>query len=148
MIGVKINAAKSMFFDRVVISAVNRAEIKTLSKMGAFIRTSARSSIRKRKAASKPGSPPTNRTGLLKKFIFFGYDSGSNSVVAGPALLNAKSRGKAPGVLEFGGDITLPAGPKRKKPQTVEIEARPYMGPALVANSPKFPSLWANTVKP
>lgn len=144
MIGVRIDKAKSMFFDRVLINAVDRAEIKTLSKMGAFVRRSARQSIRKRKKSSPPGKPPSSHTGLLKKFIYFGYDSGRNTVVVGPARLNGTRSPESLETLEFGGMADVY---RNGKTVNVRIEARPYMGPALAKNLPKFPSLWANTVR-
>lgn len=145
MIGVNVNAAKSMFFDRVLVeSAVNRATIKALSKMGAFIRTSARSSIRKRKKPSKPGQAPSSHTGLLKKFIFFGYQAQTGSVVVGPAKLNGTLAPESLETLEFGGTAEIRG---RRETREVPIEARPYMGPAMTKNLPKFPTLWANQVR-
>lgn len=48
MLSMTISQAKAGFFDRkAVLSAVDRAERKNLSKAGAYIRTSARSSMRK-----------------------------------------------------------------------------------------------------
>jgi hypothetical protein len=82
-----------------------------LSKFGAYVRTAAKSSIRKRKRASAPGSPPSSHTGLLKRFIYFGYDTAARSVVIGPVPLNQVSftedmrpvRGTVPESLEYGG---------------------------------------------
>jgi len=66
---------KQLFFDSPkVVRAVDRTTRRVLSKFGAFVRRTARSSIRKRKRISEPGSPPSSHSGLLKKFIFFGYD--------------------------------------------------------------------------
>lgn len=146
MFSVKINTAKSMFFDRVLINAVDRATIRALSKMGSFVRTSARTSIKKRKKSSAPGEPPKSHTGLLKKFIFFGYDSSRRSVVVGPVRLNRHSGGAAPSVLEYGGTTNI-AATKNMPAMRVAIEPRPFMGPALAANQPKFPGLWANSVR-
>ena len=64
MIGMKVKAAKGLFFDRArVINAVDRTTRRNLSRFGAFVRQRARSSIRTRKRISEPGQPPTNRTG-------------------------------------------------------------------------------------
>ena len=64
---------KQLFFDRqAVISKVDAATRRVLSKFGAFVRRSAKSSIRKLKKPAPPGHPPSSHTGLLKKFIF-GY---------------------------------------------------------------------------
>lgn len=64
-----------MFFDTDRVKrAADMATRKNLSKAGAYVRTAARSSIRTRKAISPPGQPPGSHTGLLRKFIFFGYE--------------------------------------------------------------------------
>jgi len=137
-----------MFFDRkAVLRAADRANRKNLSKAGAFIRTTARHSIRKRKGASPPGSPPSSHTGLLKRFIFFGYDAVRKTVVVGPMRLNQKV-GDAPAALEYGGTSVVVTGTRRRRrKRRVRIAARAYMGPALAKEAPKFPKLWTNSVR-
>jgi len=134
-----------LFFDRkAVTDNVDRAARRVLSKFGAYVRRSAKSSIRKRKRASLPGQPPSSHTGLLKRFIFFGYDPGRQSVVIGPVRLMGRNRGEAPPLLEYGGRTTL----KRKgKKRRVRIRARPYMGPAFEENKKHLPAMWANSVR-
>jgi len=138
---------KQLFFDKAkVIRAVDKARRAVLSKAGAFIRTTARRSLRRRKGPAPPGKPPSSHTGLLKKFIYFGYEPASDSVVIGPAKLNKP--GAAPRVLEHGGKTVV----KRRRRgrivrRQVKIEARPYMGPALKKELPKFPKLWAGSVR-
>lgn len=96
MIGLKMSAAKGMFFDSPkVLRAADRATRRVLSRFGAFVRRAAKSSIRKRKRVSAPGQPPSSHTDLLKKFIWFGYDANHQSVVIGPVALNQKA-GDAP----------------------------------------------------
>ena len=76
---------KTMFFDRrAVIDAIGRANVKVLSRAGAFIQRRAKSSIRKRKRASRPGEPPSSHVGTLRNLIYFGFDTGTRSVVVGP----------------------------------------------------------------
>ena len=143
MIGIR--QAPQFFFDRPKVKdAVNRATRKVLSKFGAFVRTAARHSIKKRKATAPPGTPPSSHTGLLKKFIFFGYDRDKDSVVIGPAKL--KNKTDAPQVLEYGGDTTLELGKKRRK-ERVHIAARPFMGPAFEEEVPKLPAMWRDSVR-
>jgi hypothetical protein len=137
---------KSMFFDRTVVKqAVDHAKRKVLSKAGAFIRQTARHSIRKRWGSSKPGNPPHSHEGSLRRLILFGYDRAAESVVVGP--LKFRNTG-APQTLEFGGRTTLirRRGGKvvRAKPR---IAARPYMGPALEKEAPKLPALWRNSIR-
>jgi len=142
MIGFDI---KRMFFDRqAVISKVDAATRRVLSKFGAFVRRSAKSSIRKRKKPAPPGQPPSSHTGLLKKFIFFGYDAARQSVVIGPTRLNQKGRGEAPPLLEYGGKTTLKRGGKKRR---VTYQARPYMGPAFEKEKPQLPAMWRGSVR-
>lgn len=137
---------KDMFFDRAaVIGAVDAAKRKVLSKAGAFIRTAARTSIRKRKASAPAGSPPHSHEGSLRKLILFGYDRNSDAVVVGPVGFKNST---APNVLEYGGPaiVTRRRG-ERRESRTVKIAARPYMGPALDRERPKLPLLWRNSVR-
>lgn len=134
---------KSMFFDRAaVVKAVDRATLSVLSKIGAFIRQAAKSSIRSRKAISKPGSPPSSHEGSLKRLIYFSYDPASRSVVIGPVPLHGKA--EAPPLLEFGGTARRI---RRGKARTVNYRARPFMGPAMQQELPKLPAMWANSVR-
>lgn len=117
MIGLKINTAKSFFFDSPrVLAAADRATVRNLSKIGAFVRRTAKGLIRKvgkKGTPSTPGSPPKSRTGILKEFLYFAFDPSRRSVVVGPARTNQvffKGNGQpvtgtVPAVLEFGGSI-------------------------------------------
>lgn len=137
-----IQAAKLNFFDKKkVLLAVGKARVQALSKAGAFVRTRARSSIRKRKKVSAPGKPPSSHKGLLKQFLFFAYDEGSKSVVIGPARIR---NNRAPEALEYGGTATVFSHGKRVP---ARIRARPFMHPALAAEAPNFAGLWANSVR-
>lgn len=148
MLNLKIDKAKSKFFDRqIVIDAVNKAERRSLSKIGAYIRTAARSSIRYRKKPSPPGSPPSahrtmtrrriNKKGQtkiqsvspLREFIFFAYDQENNSVIAGPALLNGQAGAKILMALEMGGTSEIIARDGKKI--SITLKPRPFMKPAL-----------------
>jgi hypothetical protein len=139
---------KACFFDRpAVIRRTDDATRKVLSRFGAYVRQTARKSIRKdrrkRPLPSRPGQPPYSRTGLLKEFIFFGYDGERRSVVIGPARLNGRSQGNAPSVLEYGGTTTVSRFGRRR---TVRIAPRPYMGPAFEKEQSQLPALWQNSV--
>jgi len=142
------NSVKGMFFDRKAVKGrLDRAARKVLSKFGAFVRRAAKSSIRKRRRASAPGEPPSSHTGLLKRFIFFGYDPGRRSVVIGPTRLNQKV-GDAPAALEHGGPSTVVEGPRRRRrKRRVKVEARPYMGPAMEKELPGLPAMWRDSVR-
>jgi len=167
---------KRFFFDRErVLKAVPRARRRALSKAGAFIRTRARTSIRKRRGTSPPGSPPYSHVGTLRKGILFGYDPARESVVIGPVKTNqvffdkhlAPVRGTAPEVLEFGGDIWILEVFKAGRWQRADLRSRrrnagleqryrkasiaprPFMGPALEAElaAGTIPKHWANSVR-
>ena len=142
MSGLKITR---LFFDSPkVLGAVDTATRKVFSRFGAFVRRTARGSIRKRKASSAPGAPPSSHTGLLKRFIFFSFDPNRKSVVIGPMRLTENNRGDAPSALEYGGTVML----KRDKDKTkVNIRSRPFMGPAFEKEKPNVPALWRDSVK-
>lgn len=117
--GKSLESTKNWFFDSPkVLAAVEKAERGVLSRQGAFIRRRAKSSIRKRKAASQPGNPPSSHTGLLRDYIFFAFDPVTRSVVIGPTKTNQVSftqdkaghwrstTGTGAAALEYGGSIT------------------------------------------
>ncbi len=117
-----LEALKRTFFDaKGVQDALDPAVRKALSKFGAFVRTRARSSIKKKKGTSKPGAPPFSHTGTLRK-ILFGYDARNKSVVTGPVL--AGSQSGAPENLEYGGWAKL-------RGKSVKVKPRPFMAPAF-----------------
>lgn len=141
---------KGLFFDSPkVMRAVDTATRKALSRAGAFIRTTAKSSIRSRKKISKPGNPPSSHTGILKRLIFFGYEPAGRTVVIGPV---AHGKGEAPSLLEFGGKVTRTVlyrrgGKYREKRQRMTYRPRPFMGPAMVKELPNLPKRWAGSVR-
>ena len=146
---------KQMFFDRqAVIDVVGRANAKNLSRAGSFIRRSARSSLRRRKRVSEPGQPPSvhtqDRVATLKN-IWFVFERGRASVVVGPLLLNGSTlrgsnRSTVPELHELGGSAVLESR-KKKRRRRARYAARPFMGPAMKRELPKFEGLWANSVK-
>lgn len=147
---------KDLFFDRPKVQrAVDRARRRALSKAGAFIRQRARTSMRRRRGSSEPGSPPHAHEGSLRRLLFFAYDPSADSVVVGPVGFR---RSDAPNTLEFGGAATVTR--RRTRPRSggkrvveslpggrVRIEARPYMGPALRKELPNLPKSWASSVR-
>jgi len=164
------------FFDRaLVVKAVNKAKKRECSKAGAFIRRTARRSIkpvgkRARKAkrnrtgisgidptVSRPGQPPRMHTVGARNLrtILFGWDAARESVVIGPVKF-PRSGNAVPSLLEYGGSgkvRKLKRGQRRRKngrlktrTVTVRYAPRPYMNPALVKEAPKFPALFRNSV--
>lgn len=144
MLQVTWKAAKGGFFDRPKVKkSVDRTAIKVLSRFGAFVRQTAKNSIRTREGSSPVGKPPHGHVGTFKRLIFFAYDFGRKSVVIGPTLVSTTS--VVPSLLEFGGKITF-----RDSLGTVltyTYRPRPTMGPAFKKELSKLDSLWANSVK-
>lgn len=152
---------KGGFFDRQrVISSMNAATLRALKRFGALVRRRAQKSLQVKPGASPPGAPPhvhkslgitktSKSTGRvrnqsvspLREFLFFAYDAGSNSVVIGPAKLNKAANLRA---LEEGGVSLIE---RRGKRQSIEIAARPFMGPAFREELPKAARLWQNAMK-
>lgn len=132
----------SQFFTaKAVTSRVSQATRTVLSKAGAFVRRTARQSIRKRKRSAEPGNPPSSHAGTLKDLIFFGYDHRSESVVIGPTTNRASTSGPSgASLLEFGGTV-------RRKGKTYRYRRFPYMQPALENEAPKFPNLFRDSVR-
>jgi hypothetical protein len=107
------------FFDRDVVKRyIGAKNAAAMGRIGAYIRTRARTSMRYRKRASLPGQPPSAHTGLLRGKsgqggIDFSFDPSTYSLVVGPIKLNKvyfnragePITGPVPNVLEFGGDI-------------------------------------------
>src|SRR5574343_208374 len=103
---------KDMFFDRQkVIDEVSAENRRKLSKAGAFVRTRARSKLRRRKKASAPGQPPSvhsRDSRATLKFILFGLSEDKQSVVIGPVglpsmRLRDSSASTIPELMEQGG---------------------------------------------
>ncbi|TWT63193.1 hypothetical protein [Rubinisphaera italica] len=147
------------FFDRRgQMAGIQRKKFKYLRRAGGTIRLIAKRSIRKRKAISTPGTPPSSHEGSLRKSIFYGLDKMNESAVIGPsaAWRQADSGGTLRGasLLEFGGVtwgpamwipgekkkdnwIRIPAGPRTYRP-------RPFMDPALDEAEPRLAKMFAD----
>ena len=101
------------------IEAVGRANAMALSRAGAYIRRSAKGSIRYAKGASKPGRPPHahaskkgGKNSPLRELIFFAYDDRTASLVIGPTPF--RGRAIVPRVLELGGTAPGHKNPSRR----------------------------------
>lgn len=116
-----VDRFKQGFFDRgSVLTAMDRATRNAMVSTGAYARTVARNSMKKRKNASRPGQPPHVHVGTLKELTYFAYDHATRSMVVGPVGLG---KSKVPGTLEFGDG---------------RIAERPYMRPALDKAKDRF----------
>jgi hypothetical protein len=144
---------KQFFFDRqIVIDAVGKATAQNMSRAGSFIQRAARSSLRRRKSPSAPGQPPsvhTNDRAATLKNIWFTFDPANTSVVVGPLKLGrsqlvGSDQPTVPALHEFGGVAVVGKGNRRRR---ARYAARPFMGPAMIKELPKFEGLWADSVK-
>lgn len=130
MIGTKVKTKNSI--DKLKAKA-KQGSFKSLGHAGAAIRLAARRSIRKRKSASVPGTPPNTRKGQLKRSILYALDKQRGVVLIGPDYEVVGTAGKAH---EFGGRYRREKYPKR-----------PFMGPALEKVKDRLPPMWANSVR-
>lgn len=167
---------KKQFFDRqAVIDAVGRAQARLFARAGAFVRTAARTSMRRRKAPAPPGKPPSVHSKdsfATLRNILFAWDPRSESLVVGPVTLNQSSfrgstvvKGAVPAIQEFGGVIGEHQWQRRDgtwqrtdlrsrrfaggRPQRIRraiVRPHPFMFPAMQKEMPKFPTLWKNAV--
>ena len=126
----------AIFFNsKVVMDATTKAERRVMFKFGMETRKDAKSSMRKRRQPSQPGQPPRVVHGMLKRFLFFGYEPQKHSVVIGPALLTGfEGAGEAPEALEYGTDN--------------DVAARPFMNPAFRRQlNLNMPGMWKNSIR-
>ncbi len=149
MFGMKFRAVKGQFFD---VSKVKRgsddASYRVLGRFGAWVRKSARWSIRRRKGYSDPGDPPRGHVGCLKDFIYFWFDRFRRSVMVGPVKMHGRSpygETTVPEILEHGGTVTRTDRKGRTTQYT--YEARPYMGPAFEKGQQQLPKMWRDSIK-
>lgn len=152
--GLNIKIVTRFFFDqKKVIDALPPAKRRALSKIGAFIRTRARSLMKRRKKTAPPNTPPSAHAGQLKDLLFFSYDPMSESVVVGPVPFKA---GEAPALSEYGGVAQRRAWtwrPRRGRygrKYEAKYRKRPFMKPALdeSVSNPKLVEAWKDSIKP
>lgn len=161
---VVINGSRASFFNEKLISSISdKMTVRMLSRCGAFVRQTAKTSIRYGKDHAKPGRPPkakrlnsfsrttTNKktgkttkraTSPLRELLFFAYDKEQKSVVIGPMQFKqSRTRGwKPPAVLETGGTVSERT---KRGIRRLRFRGNPYMGPALRKEQPKFAPLFA-----
>lgn len=128
--GGTLEVTKQFFFDRARVQAmISRRERVAMTRIGGFVRITAKRSMRKsaiRKPYSGPGEPPRYHTKLLRDFIYFSYSPTTNSVVIGPEKLFKNPKVKpidqptVPALLEYGGraiatSSTFVYGPTREQ---------------------------------
>jgi hypothetical protein len=144
---------KKLFFDRQkIIDAMDRSTRAALSKAGAFVRQRARTSMKRSKKTAEAGKPPRAHAGQIRDLLFFGYDAARRSVVVGPTAFEGSEDDRGMGgaaVQEFGGKVIIPArmvAGKKQPRRVITVKPHPFMGPALEAEAPAFPSYWQSSL--
>ncbi len=170
-----LEQAKNWFFDDPkVIARVEKSRLRALSRFGAFVRTSARTSMRRRRNPSPPGTPPSVQSRdsyATLRNILFAYDAATDSVIVGPILLASTRRNRrftVPELHEKGGSVAgdgrlvevrtpagrdargrrIPAGTRKVRLDgRLKYPKRPFMVPALERVSPKFADQFAGNLE-
>lgn len=108
--------SQTKFNRRAIKRRSDSASVNALFSAAAYVRTTARRSIRKAKKASRPGSPPHTRQGQLRRSILFAVNTSRLFAVVGPAasLISDIAR-----YHEFGGQQVLRAKRKDYRPGVV-----------------------------
>jgi hypothetical protein len=99
MIGVRVAQRDN---SKRVLAKTKAASFRSLAHAGAAIRLTARRSIRTRKKASPPGTPPHTRKGAFRRAILYAVEKKEQRVVIGPSLDLISSIGREH---EYGGRI-------------------------------------------
>ena len=158
----------TQFFDRdAVIRRLGPAKAAVYRRAGGTLALIMKRSMRRRKTASAPGSPPHSHLGLLRERIFFAFDSARDSVVVGPQKLNSTKQlasGTVPELLDEGGTVQvhevlmqggwwrtgknqrLNLGSMQTRTRTVRIKARPFTQPALGVMKDRYARLFQNSI--
>jgi len=165
-LGIGMRPGLVFFNHKSIKKYTDRRTARFLSKFGAFVRRSAKSSIKpggKSNKTSKPGEPPRSHTKALKSGIFFAYNKYNDSVIIGPVIVPTKYGGAdALNALEEGGHImgmiaSVSGGGRNNAGQfqkkrfsnfrevKLKIQARPFMKPAFEKEKSKINTIWKSS---
>ncbi len=177
MIGLKLDAAKKLFFDSdKVLKALGAATARNLNYAANLTKKIAQRSMRsggKKRKSSLPGQPPrAHGDRLLRRFTVAIYDPNTKAGLAGPTLINGRAKrnhGKTvPETLEHNGgqvdvlevlykgewvnywDEGVSAKARLFNPtrrRVATVEARPFMRPAEVKARPSYMAKWKDSVR-
>jgi hypothetical protein len=135
-----ITTKVELYADRVQRRIASKKR-RALFKQGAYLRTTMQRSMRYRKAASKPGDPPSahRESGAqLRQRIRFDVDFGAESVACGPDVKpdsKVRSHKPLPQLLNEGGVMEGIGG------EPVTIASRPFVDPVFSDGGKKFRQL-------
>lgn len=124
-----------------VTKPLSESKRRVLSRLGFLIRQEGQGLIRRISGHARPGSPPHDQTGILKRFITYDVNAAEGSVLVGPKLLQRKSKDVVRS-LEKGGVSRNWRGRYQR------VEARPFMQPALkTVQSQHIPAVFENSFR-
>lgn len=129
-----------VYFERTkVVDRVRTGEVRAITRESAFTRKVARSSIRKRKRASAPGTPPSSHIGRLKNLLYYAIEQKKQiSSVIGPTLWgNPRGSAPVPHILEYGGTAVSNGHRRERKIGGVGII---YIGNSPASKTVKAPN--------
>lgn len=143
--GMKVTS--DFFFDRQrVIRAISKKEAAAMSRIGAFIMTTMRTSMKnstKPKPHSLPGESPRVTEGFLRSMINFSYSPFRHTVVVGPEIKatnpKIKPSGKTiPELLNDGGTARSPEHFVLRDRQTGRIMSLASRAARMIMNSQSY----------
>lgn len=132
------------FDPQAILGPVSRATAKILPAAAEMTLAIARRLMAFRRDPSSPGSPPSARAGLLRRYMSWSW-AGPDEVQAGPERLRNQSGYSVPEVLEFGGTIVRSENGKSLRQR---FRARPYMRPAIEEAAGEYAEMWKDSVRP
>lgn len=156
--GVDFKVTKLFVDTRKIVDRYERARKRPQLRAGAKVRKIARRSMRRRKKASRAGSPPSVHSGEPNlRTIFFAWDPAIDGVTVGPVRLSGEDPDpRAPEVNEFGGTavrtLIVFAGqkpnrrPAGKKKIRARYPKRDFMMPATETMAEKYPEEWKDAI--
>ena len=122
---------------------MDKNTLRAMDRTGGTLRKYMQYSMKDRATmVSPPGSPPYARKHkLLKRLIYYHYDTRTKRLVVGPILYQGAKTLGLPKLMEKGGSIQEVQDSGRVVIR--QYEPRPYAGPALTANMGKIAGFYA-----
>lgn len=127
--------------------ASDRAIKRNLMRSGAYVRTTMRRGLKRRRRISRPGEKPSIHTHGLNSLrnIRFGWDESTQTVVVGPVKFGSGTG--VPAALEHGGRAVSKRKDRRRIIKTIR-RPRPYAFPALRETSDKLTErFWKDSIE-
>lgn len=115
-----------------VLRRARRANLDSLYRAGAYLRTVMKRTLGRRKTPRAPGKPATSPKGYASKSILFAVDSRRESVIVGPSYRRV---GRVMHAHEVGG-----------KHHGQRFPARPFAGPSLDKARPALAPYWRGVI--